>query len=85
MSENKPPFHPFLHKFLIYFAMWAFAFFGVAYGIRYMIFASENGARAEWIFHVLSAALIAVSLFLIKVRFDLAAFRDPQRRGIYPA
>lgn len=75
MSERQPKFHPWFHNFLIYFALWAFPLFGIAYGIRYISFAHENAVRFEALVILLSAMLILLSLFAVKVRFDLAAFR----------
>ena len=76
MSEQQTPkFHPWFHKFLIYFAMWAFPLAGIAYAIRFIHFTVENAARMPAVFITLSALLILVCLYAVKVRFDLAAFR----------
>lgn len=75
MSNAQPKFHEWFHKFLIYFALWAFPLIGVIEGIRYILFASENNASCKAVVIILSVMLILVSLFCIKVRFDLAAFR----------
>ena len=75
MDEQKPKFHPWFHKFLTCFALWAFPLFGIAYGVRYIIFAQENGVDYEIIIIGLSVLLILLSLYTVKVRIDLAAFR----------
>lgn len=77
MSEQKQPkFHPWFHKFMIYFALWAFPVIGVLYGIRCIAFAVENSAYYRTLDIIACVLLIGVSLFGIKVRFDLAAFRQ---------
>ena len=75
MNETQPKLHEWFHKFLIYFALWAFPLAGVIAGIRYIIFAKENGVDNQAVIIILSVLLILVSLFCIKARFDLAAFR----------
>ena len=75
MSENQPKFHEWFHKFLINFAMWAFPLAGVIEGIRYIMFSAENGAECLVIVIILSVLLILASLFCIKARYYLAAFR----------
>lgn len=75
MNETEPKFHEWFHKFLIYFAMWAFPLLGVIEGVRYIIFAEENGADNQVFIIIFSVLLILASLFCIKARFDLAAFR----------
>ena len=75
MSEQKPKFHQWFHNFLIYFALWAYALLGIAFGIRDILFAQENGVQYMVPVILLSVLLIGVSAFVIKVRFDLAAFR----------
>lgn len=75
MSEHQLKFHKWFHNFLIYFALWAFPLFGVAYGVYYINFAQENAVRYMPLVIILAVLLILVSLFTIKVRFDLAAFR----------
>ena len=75
MSEKQPKFHEWFHKFMIYFAMWVFPVIGVIEGIQYIGFAVENSVSNKGIIIILSAGLILASLFCIKARFDLAAFR----------
>ena len=75
MVERQPKFHEWFHKFMIYFAMWAFPLVGVIEGIRYIHFAVENSVSNKVIIIILSVLLELASLFCIKVRFDLAAFK----------
>ncbi len=76
MSEQQnPKFHKWFHNFLIYFAFWAFALIAVIQGIREIVFANENNVQAKAIVIILAVLLMLVGAFLIKVRFDLAAFR----------
>ena len=75
MVERQPKFHEWFHKFMIYFAMWAFPLVGVIEGIRYIIFAVENSVSNKVIIIILSVPLVLASLFCIKARFDLAAFQ----------
>ena len=75
VNKQQPKFHKWFHGFLIYFALWAFPLFGVAYGVYYIDFAQENAVRYMPLVIILAVLLILVSLFTIKVRFDLAAFR----------
>lgn len=75
MSEKQPKFHEWFHKFLVYFALWAFPLLGVIEGIRYIHFAVENSVSNKVIIIILGVLLILVSLWGIKARFDLAAFR----------
>ena len=75
MTEQTPKFHPWFHKFLINFALWAYALIAVISGIREIIFANENGVQSAFIIYILAGILIAIGLFTIKVRYDLAAFR----------
>ena len=75
MKQEQPVFHEWFHKFLINFAMWVFPLLGIIEGIRYIIFADENGVGIKVVIFILSALLILASLFCIKVRYDLAEFR----------
>ena len=75
MVERQPKFHEWFHKFMIYFAMWAFPLVGVIEGIRYIHFAVENSVSNKVIIIILSVLLMLASLFCIKARFDLAAFK----------
>ena len=68
MSNTQPKFHEWFHKFVIYFALWAFPLIGVIEGIRYILFASENSVSCKGIVIILSVLLILASLFCIKVR-----------------
>lgn len=75
MKETQPKLHEWFHKFMIYFALWVFPLIGIIEGIWYINYADENNAENKIIIIILSALLILASLFCIKVRFDLAAFR----------
>ena len=75
MVERQPKFHEWFHKFMIYFAMWAFPLVGVIEGIRYIHFAVENSVSNKVIIIILSVLLVLASLFCIKARFDLATFK----------
>ena len=75
MDEQQPKFHEWFHKFLTCFALWVFPLFGVVFGIQYISFARENRVHMEALIIILSVLLILASLFCIKARFDLAAFR----------
>ncbi len=75
MSESQPKLHEWFHKFMIYFALWAFPLVGVIEGVRYIHFSVENDAECKVIVIILSVLLILASLFCIKIRSDLAAFR----------
>lgn len=75
MSQQQPKFHPWFHNFLIWFALFAFALVAVIYGVRNILSALENGVEYQALVVILSALYIALGLFLVKARFDLAAFR----------
>ena len=75
MSEQQPKFHPWFHKFLVNFALWAFAAFAVLYGVKDISSSVENGVSFLPLAIMAGVLLILLGLFLIKVRFDLAAFR----------
>ena len=75
MNNQQPKFHPYFHKFLIYFAMWAFALFAVLYGFRNIHHALENDPSYKIFILLTGFLLIVLAAFIIKVRFDLAAFR----------
>ena len=74
-QEQNTKFHRYFHNFLIYFALWAYALVAVISGIREIIFGEENNVEGAVIIYILGGILIAIGLFTIKVRFDLAAFR----------
>ena len=73
-QEQNPKFSKFFHNFLIYFALWAYALVAVISGIREIIFGNENNVEGAILIYILGGILIAIGLFTIKVRFDLAAF-----------
>ena len=75
VSEQKPKFHPWFHKFVVWFALWAYAAFAVIGGIREIVSANENGASNYTGILIFAVLLILAGLFAVVVRFDLAAFR----------
>ena len=78
MTEKKVKFHKWFHKFLVNFAMWAFGAFAILFGIQYIFEAKMDGySGSEFMMIVIvNVLLIAVGLFTIKTRFDLAGFRS---------
>ena len=77
MSDNSRKLSKPFHAFMIYFALWAFAIFAVLYGIK-LIYEGEMNGYDGFPFVMLiivNALLIALGLFTVKARFDLAAFR----------
>jgi hypothetical protein len=83
MSEKKKPeYQMWFHKFLIFFALWACAVLAVLTGIQGIASTIENGMSNKVLFILAFALLIADGLFLIKVRFDLAAFRQKAPKEI---
>ena len=78
MMDKKIKFHRWFHNFLVNFAMWAFGAFAILFGIQYIFEAKMNGySGSEFIMIVIvNVLLIAVGLFTIKTRFDLAGFRS---------
>ena len=77
MMDKKVKFHRRFHNFLVNFAMWAFGAFAILFGIQYIFEAKMNGySGSEFIMIVIvNVLLIAVGLFTIKTRFDLAGFQ----------
>jgi len=75
MSEQPPKLHGYFHKFMIWFAMWAYALMAVIAGARDIMFAYDNRAHFEALVIIMGVLLIALGAFIVKVRFDLAAFR----------
>ena len=76
MSEKKKPeFKIWFHKTMIYFVLWAFAAFAALYGAKGIMDTIENGMPNTAFFVIAWGALIALAVWLVKVRFDLAAFR----------
>ncbi len=75
MSEQKPVFHPWFHKALIFFFLWAYALVAVIQGFLDIQFVNENGVHPAWPVIALAVGLMLVGAFTVKTRFDLAAFR----------
>ncbi len=78
MSEQQPKFHKWFHNALIYFFLWMFAAFAVLYGAKIIYEGQMNGYHGTELalIVVVNALLILLGLFTVKVRFDLAAFRE---------
>ncbi len=72
---NEKPVHKYFHFFMIWFALWAFAALAIAYGAGHIFYVTENGASHRTLDIVLSVLMIALGIFVIWTRFDLAAFR----------
>ena len=77
MTDKKTGLHQWFHGFLVTFALWAFGAFAILYGIRFIHEAKMDGySGSEFVMIVIvNILLIAVGLFTIKTRFDLADFR----------
>jgi len=75
-EKKKSEYKIWFHKFMIYFALWAFAAFAVAFGVRGISDSIQNGMRHTALFVIAWGLLIADAVFLVKVRFDLAGFRQ---------
>ena len=76
MTINRPQLHKFFHNFLVYFALWAYAALAVLYGIKHIWSVWENGSSYMAFEIIPSLLLIAIGVFTLKVRSDLAAFRE---------
>lgn len=76
MSEQNMKFHPKFHKFIVNFALWAYAAIAVIAGIREILSANENGASNYAGVIVFAMLLILAGAFAVVTRFDLAALRS---------
>ena len=76
MSDHQQKYHEWFHKFMIFFALWVFGAFAILYGIRHIIYVTENGASHMTLDIILSILLIILGIFIFKIRFDLAAMRE---------
>ena len=76
MSEQNMKFHPKFHKFIVNFALWAYAAIAVIAGIREIMSANENGASHYASVIVFAVLLILAGVFAVVVRFDVAALRS---------
>ena len=78
MKEQQPKFHEWFHKFLIWFALWMMAAFAILNSLRYIMRHKENGYQGMELamIVIVNGLTILVGLFIVKVRFDLAAFRE---------
>lgn len=75
MSDKQPKYAMYFHKFMIFFALWAFAVFAAYKGVWAIQFTLENGVPSPATIIIPGVLLILLGAFLIKVRFDLAAYR----------
>ena len=84
MSEKKQQYSKFFHGFMIYFAMWAFAAFAILYGIKFIYEGQMNGYEGFDLVMliIVNALLIGLGLFAIKVRFDLAGYKEKAPKEI---
>ncbi|MBO4377838.1 MAG: hypothetical protein IK133_06110 [Clostridia bacterium] len=84
MSEKKQQYSKFFHGFMIYFALWAFAAFAILYGIKFIYEGQMNGYEGFDLVMliIVNALLIGLGLFAIKVRFDLAGYKEKAPKEI---
>ena len=84
MRDKQPAYSKALHNFLIYFFLYACAAFAVLFGIRFIYEGRMNGySGTPLVMLILVNALqILLGIFLIKVRFDLAAYRSKAPREL---
>lgn len=75
MANEQTKTDKFLHNFLIYFGLWAYALLAILYGARDIYLAIEDEYSYLVPTAILSSLLILLGLFVIKVRFDFAAMR----------
>jgi len=75
MSDKQPRYAMYFHKFMIFFALWVFAAFAAWKGVWAIRFTLENGVSNPATVIIPGALLILLGMFLIKARFDLAAYR----------
>ena len=73
--STQPKYSKGFHAFMIYFALWAYALLAVIDGGRYIYHATGNKPEFYVLILILGILLIILGLFIVKVRFDLAAFR----------
>ena len=74
--SQQPKYSKGFHNFLIYFGLWAYAFVAVFAGGRYIYHATGNDPEFKVLIIILGILLIALGFFIVKVRFDLAAYRE---------
>ena len=84
MENKKRAYSKTLHNFLIYFALWACAAFAILFGIKFISEGQMNGYDGfPLIMLILVNGLqILLGIFVIKVRFDLAAYREKAPREV---
>jgi len=80
--KKKTEYKMWFHNFMIYFALWAFAAFAAAYGVRGISDSIQNGMRHTALFVIAWGLLVADAAYLVKVRFDMAGFRQNAPREL---
>ncbi len=90
MNEKQPKYSKAFHSFMIFFFLWAQAAFAVLYGVKTICEGQMNGHHGMELalIIIVNALLIALGLFTVKARFDLAAYRAAvlwELPGIYIA
>ncbi|MBR7040841.1 MAG: hypothetical protein IKI24_03255 [Clostridia bacterium] len=77
MNDGKTVYSQAFHGFLIYFFLWACAAMAILFGIRYIYFGQMNGYDGFPLAMLIAVngLMIALGLFTVKARFDLAAYR----------
>ena len=75
-EKKKNEYKMWFHNFMIYFVIWAFAVLAAAFGVRGISDSIQNGMRHTTLFVIAWGLLIADAVYLVKVRFDMAGFRQ---------
>lgn len=87
MQNSQPEYSKALHNFLTKFFLFACSAFAIMFGIRFIYEGQMNGySGLSWVMLLLvNVLLIALGGFIIKVRFDLAAYRSVAPRELVGA
>ena len=75
MSERKPEFAMWFHKFLIYGMLWICGIGLIAIGIQNTCIAIEDGVSPLILVIIMQVILATAGLTIIKARFDLAKMK----------
>ena len=77
MNTQQPKFHEWFHNFLIYFALWILPAYLAWDKYNHITECKENGFEGKelTLTVIVDVMFIAVGIFIIIARFDLAAFR----------
>lgn len=75
MSERKPEFAMWFHKFLIYGMLWICGIGLIAIGIQNTCIAIEDGVSPLILVILMQVILAASGAAIIKARFDLAKMK----------